>query len=78
MHKSVATRILESLPYQNGESFTVATIRSRLMVTRQQASVSIAYLVEQGKLHKFVKGNVTHYARPQKHWIHQRRLANTV
>jgi Fic family protein len=77
-NKSVATRIIESLPYQRGESFTVANMQARLMITRHQSSASIAHLLEQGKLHRFVKGNVTHYCKPQRHWIHTRRLANPV
>jgi Fic family protein len=77
-NKSVETRIIESLPYQRGESFTVANMQARLMITRDQSKASIYHLVEQGKLHRFVKGNVTHYAKPQVHWIHKRRLANPV
>jgi hypothetical protein len=74
-NKSIATRILESKPYQRGESFTVAETAFRLQVKHETAKGSIYYLVEQRMLVREVRGNVTHYKKPCRHWIHSMKLS---
>jgi hypothetical protein len=74
-NRSIATRILESKPYQRGESFTVAQAANKLQVKPESAKGAIHYLLEQRMLVREVVGNLTHYKKPSRHWIHETALA---
>jgi predicted transcriptional regulator len=75
--KPITARILESIEYQDGRTFTVATMGHRLGMTSHQIKSSIVYLCDKGLLVPTVKGNVTHYHKPSKHWINTIPLANS-
>ena len=77
MTKPITARILESIEYQDGRTFTAAVMAGRLDEALKETRNNINYLCERGLLTRTLKGNVTHYHKPSKHWINTIPLANS-